>query len=136
MLLDLTTTSIGGFYPKEKHQFERPMNFGKWSRFAPYKVRRPFSNVASTIRNPDIEDFQPYSDSFAEAMKPLYDEYSDDLDILFMTLMNRTPWRLWNFWKGIPNPKGSAVEAMAVLEGTLRNFLPHGNMPGFSCTFI
>ena len=36
--------------------------------------------------------------------------------------MNRTPWRLWNFWKGIPNPKGSAVEAMAVLEGTFEKF--------------
>ena len=76
-------------------------------------------------RNPDIEDFQPYSDSFAEAMKPLYDEYSDDLDICYIyaeALMNRTPWRLWNFWKGIPNPKGSAVEAMAVLEGTFEKF--------------
>ena len=58
-------------------------------------------------------------------MQPVYREYSDDLDVCFVyaeALMNRTPWKLWNFWKGIPNPKGSAVEAMAVLEGAFDNF--------------
>ena len=76
-------------------------------------------------QTPDIEDFQEYTDAFANAMKPIYREYSDDLDVCFIyaeALMNRTPWKLWNFWKGIPNPKGSAVEAMAVLEGAFENF--------------
>lgn len=76
-------------------------------------------------QNPDIEDFQEYTDAFASAMQPIYREYSDDLDVCFVyaeALMNRTPWKLWNFWKGIPNPKGSAVEAMAVLEDAFDNF--------------
>ena len=75
--------------------------------------------------NPKIEDFQPYSDAFADAMKPVYQEYSDDLDVICIyveALMNRTPWRLWNFWEGIPNPKGSALEAMTILENAFEEF--------------
>ena len=76
-------------------------------------------------KDPKVEDFQIYSDAFASAMKPVYQKYSDDLDIRCIyveALMNRTPWRLWNFWKGIPNPKGSALEAMTILENTFDNF--------------
>ena len=76
-------------------------------------------------KDPKVEDFQIYSDAFASAMKPVYQKYSDDLDICCIyveALMNRTPWRLWNFWKGIPNPKGSALEAMTILEDTFDNF--------------
>ncbi len=75
--------------------------------------------------NPTVEDFQPYSDAFAGAMKSVYQEYSDDLDLICIyveALMNRTPWRLWNFWKGIPNPKGSALEAMTILENAFEEF--------------
>ena len=74
---------------------------------------------------PTVEDFQPYSDAFASVMKPIYQEYSDDLDLVCIyveALMNRTPWRLWNFWKGIPNPKGSALEAMTILENAFEEF--------------
>ena len=76
-------------------------------------------------QNPDIEDFQPFSDAFACAMKPIYEAYSDDLDICCIyveALMNRTPWRLWNFWKGIPNPKSSTLEAMTILETVFDRF--------------
>ena len=89
--------------------------------------------------NCDIDDFQPYSDAFAEAMKPIYEEYSDDLDICCIyaeALMNRTPWRLWNFWKGIPNPKGSALEAMSVLESAFEKFPSAWRHPGLLHMYI
>jgi len=69
--------------------------------------------------DPEIEDYQPFNDGFAAAMKPVYDAFPDDLDVTFVyaeALMNRTPWKLWDFWKGIPNPEASTVEAQAVLE--------------------
>lgn len=69
--------------------------------------------------DPDIEDYQPFNDGFAEAMRPVYAQFPDDLDVACFfaeALMNRTPWKLWDFWKGIPNPKASTVEAQAVLE--------------------
>ncbi|MFK7875049.1 MAG: hypothetical protein AB8B71_04610 [Paracoccaceae bacterium] len=69
--------------------------------------------------DPDVEDFQPYADGFADAMRDVHARWPEDLDITSIfaeSLMNRTPWRLWDFWKGCPNPKGSAVEAQSVLE--------------------
>ncbi|MEL7153001.1 MAG: hypothetical protein AAFN51_04235, partial [Pseudomonadota bacterium] len=53
------------------------------------------------------------------AMKPVYEANPDDLDIAFIyaeAMMNRTPWQLWDFHKGVPNPDASTPEAMAVLE--------------------
>ncbi len=69
--------------------------------------------------DPDIEDYQPFNDGFAEAMQPVYAANRDDLDIACIyaeALMNRTPWQLWDFKNGVPNPEASTVEAMAVLE--------------------
>lgn len=69
--------------------------------------------------DPEIEDYQPFNDGFAAAMKPVYEAYRDDLDIAFAyaeAMMNRTPWQLWDFHKGVPNPEASTPEAMEVLE--------------------
>ena len=69
--------------------------------------------------DPEIEDYQPFNDGFAEAMKPVYEANRDDLDIAFVyaeALMNRTPWQLWDFHNGVPNPDASTPEAMAALE--------------------
>ncbi|MEL6513817.1 MAG: hypothetical protein AAFQ69_10010 [Pseudomonadota bacterium] len=69
--------------------------------------------------DPEIEDYQPFNDGFAAAMKPVYEANPDDLDIAFIyaeAMMNRTPWQLWDFHKGVPNPDASTPEAMAVLE--------------------
>lgn len=69
--------------------------------------------------DPHIEDFQPFNDGFADAMRPVFAEFSDDLDVTCFfaeALMNRTPWQLWDFWKCIPNPKASTLEAMDILE--------------------
>ncbi len=69
--------------------------------------------------DPEIEDYQPFNDGFAEAMKPVYEANKDDLDIACIyaeALMNRTPWQLWDFHNGVPNPDASTPEAIAVLE--------------------
>lgn len=69
--------------------------------------------------DPGIEDYQPFNDDFAAAMKPVYKANPDDLDIAFVyaeAMMNRTPWQLWDFHNGVPNPDASTPEAMAVLE--------------------
>ena len=69
--------------------------------------------------DPEIEDYQPFNDGFAAAMKPVYEDHSDDLDVVFVyaeAMMNRTPWQLWDFHKGVPNPDASTSEAMAVME--------------------
>ncbi|MEM6669854.1 MAG: tetratricopeptide repeat protein [Pseudomonadota bacterium] len=69
--------------------------------------------------DPEIEDYQPFNDGFAEAMRPVYTAYADDLDVAFVAaeaMMNRTPWQLWDLKNGAPNPQASTKEAMAILE--------------------
>lgn len=69
--------------------------------------------------DPGVSDYQPFNDSFADAMRPIHEQFPDDLDVACIfaeALMNRTPWQLWDFWKGVPNPKASTLEALKVLE--------------------
>ena len=89
--------------------------------------------------DPDIEDYQPFNDGFAAAMKPVYEAHPDDLDVAFVyaeAMMNRTPWQLWDFWKGIPNPKASTTEAMAVLEHAFDNTPGAWDHPGLLHMYI
>lgn len=87
---------------------------------APTAERALLQALASRYpQDPEIEDYQPFNDGFAEAMRPVYEAHPDDLDVAFVfaeALMNRTPWQLWDFRAGIPNPEASTTEAMTVLE--------------------
>lgn len=90
-------------------------------------------------QDPGIEEYQPFNDAFAAAMKPVYEAHPDDLDIAFVyaeALMNRTPWQLWDFHKGEPNPEASTVEAMAVLERAFEDTSGAWDHPGLLHMYI
>ena len=89
--------------------------------------------------DPDIEDYQPFNDSFAAAMKPVYEANPEDLDIACVyaeAMMNRTPWQLWDFHKGVPNPDASTPEAMAVLERAFDRIPDAWDHPGLLHMYI
>jgi len=89
--------------------------------------------------DPEIEDYQPFNDGFAAAMKPVYDANPDDLDISFAyaeALMNRTPWQLWDFHNSVPNPDASTPEAMAVLERAFDQIPGAWDHPGLLHMYI
>lgn len=68
---------------------------------------------------PDIEDFAPCHDAFADAMRKVHAAYPDDLDVTAIfaeALMNRTPWGLWDLPGGHPAEGASTLEARAALE--------------------
>ncbi|MDJ0609348.1 MAG: tetratricopeptide repeat protein [Kiloniellales bacterium] len=77
---------------------------------------------AITHRYPEdatIEDFAPWNDAYADAMRVVYRDHQDDLDIgcLFAeAIMNRTPWQLWDLRSGKPAEGADTLEAIAVLE--------------------
>jgi tetratricopeptide (TPR) repeat protein len=90
-------------------------------------------------QDPGIEEYQPFNDAFAAAMKPVYEAHPDDLDVAFVyaeALMNRTPWQLWDFHKGEPNPEASTVEAMAVLERAFEDTPGAWDHPGLLHMYI
>ncbi len=70
------------------------------------------------------DDLQDWSDEYADAMRDVYRDCSDNLDIAALfaeALMNRTPWRLWDLHARGPAEGASTLEAKEVLERALEN---------------
>ena len=68
-------------------------------------------------------DFSVWTDDYANAMRDVYREFPDDLDVctLFVdAMMNRTPWALWDLRSGEPRPGADTLEAIEVLEKALQ----------------
>lgn len=85
--------------------------------------------VAIPARYPassDIEDFSPWNDAFADAMRKVHAEFGHDLDVcavLAESMMNRTPWQLWDLPAGKPASGADTLEAIEVLETALDTLL-------------
>jgi tetratricopeptide (TPR) repeat protein len=83
--------------------------------------------VALQARYPQatpVEDCAVWNDDYAKAMRPVYREYGDDLDVAVLfadALMNRTPWQLWDLEKAEPAKGADTAEAMQVLERAFEN---------------
>ncbi len=72
----------------------------------------------------DVDDLAGWNDAYADAMREVYRDYGDDLDIAALfaeALMNRTPWRLWDLATGEPKEGASTTEARQVLERALEH---------------
>jgi tetratricopeptide (TPR) repeat protein len=60
-----------------------------------------------------------WNHDYADAMAPVYAEYSDDLDVIALyaeAMMMRTPWKLWDARKRQPAEGADTLEMMAVLN--------------------
>lgn len=71
-----------------------------------------------------VEDCSIWNDDYANAMRIVYRDFGNDLDIAALfaeALMDRTPWRLWNLEKSEPAEGASTAEAVKVLEQALEN---------------
>ena len=67
----------------------------------------------------DEEDFGPWNDAYADAMRSVHAEHPHDLDIYALfaeALMNRTPWALWDLVTGKPADGANTRETVDVLE--------------------
>ena len=77
----------------------------------------------------DEEDFGPWNDAYADAMRSVHAEHPHDLDICALfaeALMNRTPWALWDLVTGEPADGASTREAIDVLETAFRDLDDRG----------
>lgn len=80
--------------------------------------RFPLPDEVDTRSNP-----LPLNQRYAQAMEPVYQQYSNDLDVVAFyvdALMNVTPWKLWDLKTGEPIPGARTLEAQSVLEKALR----------------
>lgn len=89
--------------------------------------------------DPGIEDYGPWNDGFAEAMRPVYARFPRDLDVtaIFVeALMNRTPWKLWDAGTGQPAAGASTVEAREALEQAFASDSAAWDHPGLLHLYI
>jgi tetratricopeptide (TPR) repeat protein len=71
-----------------------------------------------------VEDLSQWNDAYAAAMRAVYHDDGDNLDIATLfaeALMDRTPWRLWDLPSGEPAEGADTLEAKQVLERALDN---------------
>ncbi len=71
-----------------------------------------------------IDDQRPWNDAFADAMRGAHRAHPDDLDlraIFVESILNRTPWRMWDLRTGHPAPGAGTLEAVELLETAFRD---------------
>ncbi|MFT5221140.1 MAG: tetratricopeptide (TPR) repeat protein [Planctomycetota bacterium] len=76
-----------------------------------------------------IDDFGPCNNAFADVMRKVYQQFSDDMDVCTIfaeALMNRTPWQLWDLPSGKPAEGADTLEAIEVLESAFTRLAKKG----------
>ena len=89
--------------------------------------------------DPDIEEFGPFNDAFADAMREVYNNHPEDLDVASLfaeALMGRTPWQLWDLQTGTPKSGASTEEARGVLEHAFESDPAAWSHPGLLHMYI
>jgi len=80
-----------------------------------------------------IDDFGPWNDAYADAMRQVYQNHGDDLDVCSLfaeAIMNRTPWQLWDLPTGQPADGADTLEAIGVLENAFNTLDGAWDHPG------
>jgi tetratricopeptide (TPR) repeat protein len=76
-----------------------------------------------------MDEFQVWNEAYAEAMKKVYDAFSNDLDVSSIyaeALINRTPWALWDLKSGEPAKGADTLDAIRVLESAMKQVESQG----------
>jgi tetratricopeptide (TPR) repeat protein len=77
---------------------------------------------ALTARYPQreaIDDQTPWNDDFATAMKKVYEDHPDDIEVATVyaeAILNQTPWKMWDIWNNSVAKGAGTIEAQKVLE--------------------
>jgi tetratricopeptide (TPR) repeat protein len=77
-------------------------------------------------------EFDGWDDAFASAMRQVYRQFPDDLDVISLfasALMQRTPWQLWDTQRGVPASGADTLEIIEVLEHGLKLMADNDDPP-------
>lgn len=85
-----------------------------------------------------MQEYALQNRAYADSMESVYREFGDDLDVAALyadSLMELTPWKLWDLRTGQPTPGALTLEAKTALEQALkhRNAMHH---PGLLHLYI
>ena len=88
-------------------------------------TRRPVEQAmikALTARYPQreaIDDMSPWDKAYTREMREIFAAYPDDLEVRAVfaeSLMNETPWQMWDLPSGKPAEGAGTEECRALLE--------------------
>ena len=86
-----------------------------------------------------IEDQSPWDKAYAEAMRAIYRKYPDDLEVraVFVeSIMNLTPWKMWDLKTGGVAEDAGTEEAMEVLESAFDDLPGSWDHPGLLHLYV
>jgi tetratricopeptide (TPR) repeat protein len=86
-----------------------------------------------------IEDQAPWDAAYAEAMRAVFHAHRDDLEVRHVfveSIMNLTPWKMWDLRSGGVAEGAGTLEAMEVLEGALRDTPAAWDHPGLLHLYV
>jgi tetratricopeptide (TPR) repeat protein len=66
-----------------------------------------------------IDDQAPWNDDFAAAMKKVYQDHPDDIEVATVyaeAILNQTPWKMWDIWNNSAAKGAGTIKAQTVLE--------------------
>lgn len=69
-----------------------------------------------------VDNCADWNHRYAEAMRSVYQSFPDDLDVVTLfvdSLMNLTPWSMWDLSTGQPTPGACTLEAKQALDRAL-----------------
>ena len=78
----------------------------------------------------DPETLSQWDDDYADAMRAVYQEYSEDYDVCALTaeaLMVRTPWKLWDLQNRVAAEGTDTLEAIEIVETALARIKRNGD---------
>ena len=80
-----------------------------------------------------IEDMAPWDKAYTKEMRKVFEAYPDDLEVRAVfaeSIMNETPWQMWDLPSGKPAEGAGTEECRAVLEHAFNNIPAAWDHPG------
>ncbi len=86
-----------------------------------------------------IEDMAPWDKAYTNEMRKVFEKYPDDLEVRAVfaeSIMNETPWKMWDLGSGKPAEGAGTEEAIAVLEHAFDNIPASWDHPGLLHLYV
>ena len=90
-------------------------------------------------RTEPIEDMKPWNRDFVDAMREVHRRFPDDLDVTAIfaeSILNVTPWRMWDLETGGVAEGAGTEEAREVLERAMRDLPGAMRHPGILHLYV
>jgi tetratricopeptide (TPR) repeat protein len=86
-----------------------------------------------------IDDMAPWDKAFTKEVRTVFKKYPDDLEVRAVfaeSIMNETPWKMWDLASGKPAEDAGTEEAMQVLEGAFGTIPASWDHPGLLHLYV